>query len=211
MKKDMRAIRNEAALKAAFRQALEEKPYAEITITEIASRAGLSRSTFYAYYENKEECLKTLFQEAYAYTAEHYSALFETALSLDELNNAAIPDYYDKVRQNATIFLAAFSVFSFRTLSMLSLPVLQDNFYMLQPDFSLFGPDETVFRAFRSTYAHFCLSQLYTILAPPVGHALSKEQFISLNHLWFYIMAKFGGYCPAGSPPNRAAFPRSNS
>lgn len=202
MKKDVRNVRNQAALNAAFRQVLEEKAYSEITISDITSRAGLSRSTFYAYYENKDECLKALFQEAYAHAVSHYPVLFETSLSLKELNETAISDFHEKIRENATVFLTAFSVFSFHTLSALSLPVIQNNLTILQPDLSLFNPGETVSLAFRSTYAHFCLSLLYTILTPPIGHALDKEQLDSLCHLWFYIMAKFGGYCPPQSPPN---------
>lgn len=204
-------MRNQAALKAALRRLLEEKNYPEITVSEIASQAGLSRSTFYAYYENKDECLKALFQEAFAYAASHYPVVFENVRSLEELNNIATPDYFDKLQENATIFLTAFSVFTFQVLTFLCIPVIQDNFFILQPDFLLFKADEAVLRAFRFTYAHFCLSFIYSLLTPASDHALSKDQFLSLNRLWFYIMAKFGGYCPAQSPPNGQAPPPSHS
>lgn len=195
MKKDLRNIRNQTALNTAFQELLAEKPYSEITIRDITLRAELSRSTFYAYYESKEECLKTLFREAFTYACSGYPILFEDSLPLEKLNEAAGPDYYNRVQENRTIFLAAFTVFSFDTLTALCLPVMEDNFFILNPDLLLFRPEEAVYQAFKSTYAQFCLSHLYTMFDPPAGQALSKDQFMSLSRLWFYIMARFGGYC----------------
>jgi AcrR family transcriptional regulator len=45
----------------AFMQLLREKPLDEITITEITSRAGVSRMTFYRSFSSKEEIVRDYF------------------------------------------------------------------------------------------------------------------------------------------------------
>ena len=47
----------------AFMQLLREKPVDEITITEITSRAGVSRMAFYRNYNSKEEIVREFFSE----------------------------------------------------------------------------------------------------------------------------------------------------
>jgi len=47
----------------AFMQLLREKPLDEITITEITSRAGVSRMAFYRNYNAKEEIVRDFFAE----------------------------------------------------------------------------------------------------------------------------------------------------
>jgi AcrR family transcriptional regulator len=47
------AKRTRRQLEKAFRQLLREKPFEEITATDIARRAGLSRNTFYKYFADK--------------------------------------------------------------------------------------------------------------------------------------------------------------
>jgi len=47
-------------LLAAFAELLEERPFAEIGVEEIASRAGLTRSAFYFYFPNKAAAVAAL-------------------------------------------------------------------------------------------------------------------------------------------------------
>jgi AcrR family transcriptional regulator len=51
------AIRSQQWLTAALLELLEEKPFARITIAEIADRAQLSRRTFYRNFTAKEDLL----------------------------------------------------------------------------------------------------------------------------------------------------------
>ncbi len=53
MKEDLRVIKTRAAIDAAFLQLLEEKPYSDISIRDIAERAIISRNTFYLHYSDK--------------------------------------------------------------------------------------------------------------------------------------------------------------
>ncbi len=55
-----RSIRAREALIAALKDMLKEKPFAKISITDIARRAGLARHTFYNHYQTKEELLTAL-------------------------------------------------------------------------------------------------------------------------------------------------------
>ena len=54
---DLRAQRSRKWLYAALLQLMQEKPFTDIQITEIADRAQVSRPTFYLHYRSKEELL----------------------------------------------------------------------------------------------------------------------------------------------------------
>ena len=47
----------------AVERLLEQETYAEISVERIADEAGISRSTFYNYFEDKEDLLRTLTAE----------------------------------------------------------------------------------------------------------------------------------------------------
>lgn len=53
-KTDLRIIKSQRAIKKAFLELIEEKGYANITITDIARKAMINRKTFYIHYETKE-------------------------------------------------------------------------------------------------------------------------------------------------------------
>lgn len=50
--------------------AVAEKGYHETTITDIAAAAGLSRRTFYGYFNSKEECFFNAYEEIGSYLRE---------------------------------------------------------------------------------------------------------------------------------------------
>ena len=57
------ALRSRAAIQEALIELLEEKPYQKITITEISEKSGLTRSTFYAHFETKDQLLDSVVNE----------------------------------------------------------------------------------------------------------------------------------------------------
>lgn len=61
--KNRQTARSISMLRNAFIELLEEQPYKEISISEIAARADLARSTFYAHYETKDDLLKSYLEE----------------------------------------------------------------------------------------------------------------------------------------------------
>lgn len=56
-REDRRVRRSRRQLSEAILALLQEKPYDDITIQEIAERADLNRATFYLHYGSKEELL----------------------------------------------------------------------------------------------------------------------------------------------------------
>jgi AcrR family transcriptional regulator len=63
---DVRVERTRRALQAALFELARERPLDEVTIADIATRAGVNRSTFYQHYSDKE----TLLADALDATAE---------------------------------------------------------------------------------------------------------------------------------------------
>ena len=52
---DARARKSRSAIAEALVRLLESKPFSQITVSELAAEAGVSRSTFYAHYENTHQ------------------------------------------------------------------------------------------------------------------------------------------------------------
>ena len=63
VKTDLRVIKSRKAIKEAFLQLMEEKGYANVTITDIASKAVINRKTFYMHYETKENLYNEITDE----------------------------------------------------------------------------------------------------------------------------------------------------
>ena len=57
---DPRSIRARQAFYQALKTLLKEKPFAKISVTDIAESAGYTRNTFYNHFETKEELLNSL-------------------------------------------------------------------------------------------------------------------------------------------------------
>ena len=54
-------------LQTAFWEALEEHPFKDITVTEIARRAGVNKNTFYYHYANMDELAQSSIQDSLLY------------------------------------------------------------------------------------------------------------------------------------------------
>ncbi len=62
-KTDLRIIKSKNAIKNAFLDLMEEKGYANITITDIAKKAMINRKTFYIHFETKEALYNSISNE----------------------------------------------------------------------------------------------------------------------------------------------------
>jgi AcrR family transcriptional regulator len=63
MKTDRRVDKTHKALRRAISELIEEKPYEDITVTELVERANIARSSFYAHFKDKDDLLLSGFQD----------------------------------------------------------------------------------------------------------------------------------------------------
>ena len=56
------AQKTKASLARALKELVDEKPLAQITVTEIASRAGINRQTFYYHFKDIYELIGWIYQ-----------------------------------------------------------------------------------------------------------------------------------------------------
>ena len=59
-----RGDRQRQAIVAAVRELLQEKPFAELSVSSISDRAGVARSGFYFYFDSSTPCWRTSLGEA---------------------------------------------------------------------------------------------------------------------------------------------------
>ena len=63
---DLRIKKTKRAIRSAFYELIKEKPLEKITVREIAERAEINKTTFYAHYETVYDLVDQLEQEAVA-------------------------------------------------------------------------------------------------------------------------------------------------
>lgn len=63
MKTDRRVDKTQKALRNALSALIAEKPYEDITVTELVERANIARSSFYAHFRDKDDLLLSGFKE----------------------------------------------------------------------------------------------------------------------------------------------------
>lgn len=66
---DPRALRTRQALQRALLDLAAERPFEELTVGDIARRAGVNRSTFYQHYADRETLLADALDEVLAATS----------------------------------------------------------------------------------------------------------------------------------------------
>ncbi len=64
---DKRVVRTKQAIRKAFNELVSEKEMSEISVSELTERAGITRSTFYMYYDSVEAVRDQIENEIFAY------------------------------------------------------------------------------------------------------------------------------------------------
>ncbi|MGI6216136.1 MAG: TetR/AcrR family transcriptional regulator [Coriobacteriales bacterium] len=82
------ALRSKKKLMTALSELMNEKPYREITITELCDRAGLSRPAFYQNFGRIDDVLKRYIEELVRDTLD--SENLAPVLTAEELANACM-------------------------------------------------------------------------------------------------------------------------
>jgi AcrR family transcriptional regulator len=91
--RNRQALRSIEALQGALLDLLKEKSFQKISITDIAERSGLTRSTFYSHFATKEDLLKSIINDV-------IDDFFEQLYSRDVLN----PDPDEDLEINKNFF-----------------------------------------------------------------------------------------------------------
>ena len=93
---DLRVKKTKRAIRSAFYELIKEKPLEKITVREIAERAEINKTTFYAHYETVYDLVDQLEQEA---VAEVISQL-NTAQGLLSSPRAFVKEIYTLLSKN---------------------------------------------------------------------------------------------------------------
>jgi AcrR family transcriptional regulator len=97
---DPRALRSREALRKSFEELAAERPYANLTIKEVTSRASLDRTTFYLHYPGMhallEDCTRVLFDEMRAGIYANKQVDYHQDLSLLEPFVASVFKHLEK-------------------------------------------------------------------------------------------------------------------
>jgi TetR/AcrR family transcriptional regulator, ethionamide resistance regulator len=98
----------EEAILATCERLLGEKPLAEISVDELAAGAGISRPTFYFYFESKNAALRTLVERlADAMYADAASFLARTDEEPEDTISRSIGAAADQWREHGPVLRAA--------------------------------------------------------------------------------------------------------
>jgi AcrR family transcriptional regulator len=120
---DARVVRTKKNIRNAFVEILMEKPFDEITVTELCEKAGISRITFYTHYADKYELVEVLFQEMMHESSEDFRVLQQNGNGEgDPLKSYCnLLDSIINLYENHTVFL--------RQMSQRRNPYLYHSFY----------------------------------------------------------------------------------
>jgi AcrR family transcriptional regulator len=88
----------ELAILATARRLLEDRPFADISVDDLAKGAGLSRPTFYFYFRSKDAVLLTLIERV----------IVEADSALERLPDILTADRYAACRASINVFFETF-------------------------------------------------------------------------------------------------------
>lgn len=106
---DKRYIKNEKIIRETFMNILNKKKYSEITLTELCENSLISKTTFYAHYENIDSLLLKIISDLFEGMKPYYRKLInesskDTNNDMYEITNFTI----DYVNSNLSTFKTFF-------------------------------------------------------------------------------------------------------
>ena len=93
---DLRIKKTKRAIRSAFAELIKEKPMEKITVKEIAERAEINKTTFYAHYETVYDLVDQLAQE----TVAEVISQINTAQNLLDNPRAFVKEIYGALNEN---------------------------------------------------------------------------------------------------------------
>ena len=123
---DIRVMRSKKALSEAFIELLKDKDFKDITITEIVSKAGVNRGTFYKHYSYKEDILTDIqdhfFGNLTAMLEANYQDICYSSLKTKPLSEA----FFVFIYENKKFFNLAIHSVGFLNFQMHFSAILKD-------------------------------------------------------------------------------------
>ena len=99
----------EAAILRTLEDMLEKRPFAEISVDDLAKGAGLSRPTFYFYFASKDAVLVRLFTQAITASGAEQRPIGEVPEHPQQAWRDGIYAFFDSLRPHRTVVLAGLS------------------------------------------------------------------------------------------------------
>ena len=93
---DLRIKKTKRAIRSAFAELIKEKPMEKITVKEIAERAEINKTTFYAHYETVYDLVDQLAQE----TVAEVISQINTAQNLLDNPRAFVKEIYGALNES---------------------------------------------------------------------------------------------------------------
>ncbi len=105
----------EAAILRTLEEMLTERPFAEISVDELAKGAGLSRPTFYFYFASKDAVLVRLFTRAITASGPEQQQSPDVPGQPQQAWRAGIYAFFDSLRPHRAVVLAGLGVMATNT------------------------------------------------------------------------------------------------
>ncbi|WP_431238315.1 TetR/AcrR family transcriptional regulator [Mycolicibacterium aichiense] len=105
----------EAAILRTLEEMLTERPFAEISVDELAKGAGLSRPTFYFYFASKDAVLVRLFTRAITASGPDQQQSADVSGQPQQAWRDGIYAFFDSLRPNRAVVLAGLGVMATNT------------------------------------------------------------------------------------------------
>ncbi len=99
---ERRIRRTKNALKRQFIKLVKEKGYSAVTVTDIVEHADYNRSTFYAYYLDKEDLANQLIDEMMSLLSKSFYEPFtvNTAVQYEQIENRTQNTFFLHIYEN---------------------------------------------------------------------------------------------------------------
>ncbi len=122
------ALQSQKWVFAAFAELIASIPYGDISVTMICKRAGIDRRTFYRYFDNKGDVLRSYLDATYA-------EYVDEILSIDSTDTAEyVERFFSFWKEEHIVFINAL-----RRDGLLHLAFAADNRYFVEVDALLAG------------------------------------------------------------------------
>ncbi len=166
------------------------KGFVESTISEITSKAGVGKGTFYTYFRSKEELVEAIIDEGME------ELLEDIHVSMNEATKSGSTTFRAFIRSNLEFFSNNQAILKFFNKEMASYSKLQQKIYQIRDRYMLEMRnilEKEIYSGFlrRDLEVNAATSLLYGMFCSSVLHGTTGSQGLSLEHLGESIVALF--------------------